>query len=342
MNDTAIDVHGTVLDVHDAVLLDLDGTVYRGGELVPRALESIRSIHERGAAVRYVTNNASQPARVVADRLTGFGLPASADEVATSAEAAAELLAQKLPAGAKVLVVGSQALAAELDNLDLVPVSAVADEPDAVVQGHSPETAWPQLAEACLAVRGGALWVACNEDVTLPTERGELPGNGAMVAALRAATGRQPEVAGKPERPLLDRASSSAAATEPIMVGDRMDTDIAGAVNSGMPSLLVFTGVDQAADLLAAPAGLRPDYVANDLSGLAAPRPEIAIGEKSGWKVAERGSALELAAMSDRDHDPLTALRAMCAAWWQRGSGQVAVRPADQRAGAALAALGLD
>lgn len=100
-------MNDTVLDVHDAVLLDLDGTVYRGGELVPRAQESIRGIQDRGAAVRYVTNNASQPAHVVADRLAGFGLPASADEVATSAEAAAELLAQKLPSGAKVLVVGS-------------------------------------------------------------------------------------------------------------------------------------------------------------------------------------------------------------------------------------------
>lgn len=330
----------TALDVHDTVLLDLDGTVYRGGELIPRARESIHAIHDRGSAVRYVTNNASKPAREVAERLTGLGLPAGADEVATSAEAAAALLGQKLPAGARVLVVGSAALADELEGAGLAPVRTVADEPVAVVQGHSPETAWPQLAEACLALRAGAEWVACNEDLTLPTERGELPGNGAMVAALRVATGLRPEVAGKPERPLLDRATRSAGASAPLMVGDRMDTDIAGAVNAGMPSLLVLTGVDRPADLLAAPPERRPTHVGNDLGALSVAWADVEIREQAGWKVAERGSSWELAATSD-DADPLAALRALCAARWQRGSGAVEVRAADRRAGTALAELGL-
>lgn len=331
----------TALDVHDAVLLDLDGTVYRGGEVIPRAQESIRAIRERGRAVRYVTNNASKPAREVAERLTGLGLPARADEVATSAEAAAALLAQKLPAGAKVLVVGSAALAAELESAGLVPVRTVGDEPVAVVQGHSPETAWPQLAEACLALRAGAVWVACNEDLTLPTERGELPGNGSMVAALRAATGRCPEVAGKPERPLLDRATASAGASAPLMVGDRMDTDIAGAINAGMPSLLVLTGVDRPANLLAAPPERRPTHVGGDLGALSQAWEDVEIREQAGWKVVERGSSWELAATSEEAADPLAALRALCAARWQRGSGAVEVRAADGRAEAALAELDL-
>lgn len=330
----------SVLDVHDAVLLDLDGTVYRGGELIPRAQQSIHAMHDRGCAVRYVTNNASKPARDVAERLTGLGLPARADEVATSAEAGAALLAQQLPAGANVLVVGSSALAGELEHVGLTPVRNVADTPVAVVQGHSPDTAWPQLAEACLALRAGAIWVACNEDLTLPSERGELPGNGAMVAALRAATGREPEVAGKPQRPLLDRATKSARASTPIMVGDRMDTDIAGARNCGMASLLVLTGVDQPASLLAAPPEARPRYVGNDLGALFVPPADVEIREQDGWNVVERGSALELAATSDSE-DPLAALRALCAAWWQRGSGSVELRAADRRSAAALSALDL-
>lgn len=333
MNDTA-------LDIYDAVLLDLDGTVYHGDELITRAKESIYAIHDRGSTVRYVTNNASKSAWDVAERLSRLGLPARADEVATSAEAGAAVLAQKLPTGAKVLVVGSSALAAELEHTGLIPVWTFADDPVAVVQGHSPETAWPQLAEACLALRTGAVWVTCNDDLTLPAERGELPGNGAMVAALRAATGRQPEVAGKPQRPLLDRAVNSARANAPIMVGDRMSTDIAGAVGSGMPSLLVLTGVDGPAELLAAPPGLRPDYVGRDLAALSVAREDIEIREQKGWKVAERGDALELAATSNASAEPLTALRALCAAWWQRGSGSVEVRAADWQSEAALSALG--
>lgn len=335
-------MNDSVLDVHDAILLDLDGTVYRDGKLIARAKESIHAIRDRGSAVRYVTNNASKPARDVAERLTGLGLPARADEVATSAEAGSALLVQKLPAGAKVLVVGSSALAAELENVGLTPVWNFADGPVAVVQGHSPETAWSELAEACLALRAGAVWVACNEDLTLPAERGELPGNGAMVAALRAATGREPEVAGKPQRPLLDRAVNSAGASAPIMVGDRMDTDIAGAIHGGMPSMLVLTGVDRPANLLTAPPGLRPDYVGNDLTALSVGRGDIEIRERDGWKVSERGGSLELTATSDDTAEPLTALCALCATWWQRGSGSVEVRAADRRSAAALSALGLD
>ena len=200
---------GTLLADHDAVLLDLDGTVYRGGQLAPGADEAIAGVREAGVLARFVTNNASKPAQAVADHIRDLGLEADADEVSTSAQAGAALLAAQLPAGAKVLVVGSESLAGEIDNLGLVPVRRVDEEPVAVVQGHSPDTGWWNLAEACLAIRGGATWVACNSDLTLPTERGQLPGNGAMVTALRAATGAEPQVAGKPERPLLDRAVDS-------------------------------------------------------------------------------------------------------------------------------------
>ena len=140
----------------------------------------------------FVTNNASRGADEVAEHLRELGFTAAPDDVVTSAQSAARLLAEQLPAGAKVLVVGTDALAAEVRDVGLTPVRQFADEPVAVVQGHSPETGWPDLAEAALAIRAGALWVAANVDKTLPSERGLLPGNGSMVAALRTATDSEP------------------------------------------------------------------------------------------------------------------------------------------------------
>lgn len=341
---------GTLLDHHDVVLLDLDGTVYRGGQLAPGADEAIAEVRDRAVLVRYVTNNASKPAQAVADHLNSLGLSATAEEVSTSSQAGAALLAEQLPTGAKVLVVGSEALADEVSKVGLTPVREHADEPVAVVQGHSPDTGWWNLAEACLAIRGGALWVACNADATLPTERGELPGNGAMVAALRAATKREPQVAGKPERPLLDRAVASAQAGRPLMVGDRLDTDIGGAVRSGMSSLMVLTGVGTAADVLFASVGDRPEHVADDLRGLHLPHSTTVIGEQSAWKVRVGDGVLELSVDSaqpqpnstDARAAALGALRALCAAWWPLGSGTVDVRAEDSAASAALRELGLD
>jgi glycerol-1-phosphatase len=335
-------VSGTLLDGRDVVLFDLDGTVFRGGELVPGALEAIREVHRLGVAVRYVTNNASKPDQAVADHLIGLGLDAARTEISTSAQAGAAMLAEKLPPGSKVLVVGSPALVSEVDKAGLAPVRDFADEPVAVVQGLSAEIAYRDFAEACLAIRAGALWVSCNGDRTLPTERGLLPGNGALVAALQAATDQDPLVAGKPERPLLDRAVASAGAEAPLLVGDRLDTDIAGAVNAGMPSLMVLTGVSTARDLLEATADSRPDYVAADLRALLQPPAEVAIGEQPGWKVRVDSDELELSAHDgENPRDALSALRALCAAWWAAASGPVAVRGADEHAQDVLRQLGL-
>ena len=136
----------------------------------------------------------------------------------TSAQSAARLLAAQLPSGSRVLVIGTDALAAEVNNVGLRPVRNWTDQPAAVVQGHSPETGWSDLAEAALAIRAGALWVAANVDRTLPSERGLLPGNGSMVAALRTATDREPQVAGKP-RPTLFNDALAAAVRAPARGG---------------------------------------------------------------------------------------------------------------------------
>ncbi|GAA2344911.1 HAD-IIA family hydrolase [Saccharopolyspora halophila] len=328
----------TLRDGHDAVLLDLDGTVYRGGEAAPGALEAIGELHRRGVAVRYVTNNASKPARAVVDHLAGFGLDAEVGEVSTSAQAGAAVLADKLAEKSRVLVVGAPALESEVERVGLTPVREFADEPVAVVQGLFAELTYRDFAEACLAVRAGALWVACNADRTLPTERGLLPGNGALVELLRAATDQDPLVAGKPERPLLDRAVASAGAGAPLMVGDRLDTDIAGAVKAGMPSLMVLTGVSTPRDLVEAVPEERPTHVAADLRGLHELGDDLAIAEQSTWSVRADGAALELSGHGDE----LAALRALCAARWAAGAGPVALRAADDRARATLRSLELD
>ena len=148
----------------------------------------------------------------------------------TSPQAAAVMLADRHPAGAKVLVIGAPWLEESVRQAGLEPVRLAEDNPVAVVQGHSPDTGWRNLAEGCIALRAGADWVACNVDTTLPTDRGMLPGNGSMVAALVAATGLHPRVAGKPERPLLDAAVRQVGSSRPLVVGDRLDTDIACAV----------------------------------------------------------------------------------------------------------------
>ena len=193
---------GTLAQEYDCLLLDLDGTVFRGHELTDGAAESLEKAAGRKL---FVTNNASRSADQVAGHLHDIGLPTTAEDVVTSAQSAAHVLADQLEPGSRVLVVGTESLADEITAVGLRPVRSYDDKPDAVVQGHSPETGWAILAEAALAIRAGALWVAANVDATLPTERGLLPGNGSMVAALKAATDAEPQVAGKPAPTLLTR-----------------------------------------------------------------------------------------------------------------------------------------
>lgn len=331
-----------LIDEHDAVLLDLDGTVFRGGALVPEAGSAIQQVRQYATPIRFVTNNASKEPHSVAQHLRSLGLKAATEEVSSSAQAGAGLLARHVAPGSAVLVLGTTALHAELRALGLIPVRSCDERPKAVLQGHSPHTTWSDLAEACLAIRAGVPWVACNRDATLPTERGELPGNGAMVAALEEATDRSPEVAGKPQRVLLDRAAASAGAEAALMVGDRLETDIAGAVRAGMRSLMVMTGVGTAADLLAAPIDSRPDHVALDLRALHRPGAATAVRDDASWKVGLDEHGLLLASADERDAEPMAALRAMCAVWWRAGSGPISVRPDDEPARAALHTLGLD
>jgi ribonucleotide monophosphatase NagD (HAD superfamily) len=186
----------------------------------------------------------------------------------TSAIAAAVHLASRHPAGSPVLVVGGAGVREALSSAGLEPVDSAEDRPVAVLQGFAPEVGWPMLAEAAVAIRAGAEWVASNADATLPSPRGPLPGNGSLVEAVATATGRRPQVIGKPQPALFTAALVVSGGTRPLVVGDRLDTDIAGAVAASLPSLLVLTGVSSAADLLAAPADQRPTYIGRDLGVL--------------------------------------------------------------------------
>lgn len=295
--------------------MDLDGTVFRGHEPTVGAVDTLADLPAR---VLYVTNNASRSPADVAQHLRDLGFQAATDDVVTSAQAAAGLLAGQLPADAPVLVVGTDALADEVAQVGLRPVRLFADEPVAVVQGHSPDTAWPDLAEAALAIRAGALWVAANVDLTLPSERGLLPGNGSMVAALRTATASEPQVAGKPEPTLMTDALHRGDFRAPLVVGDRLDTDIAGARSSALPSLLVLTGVSTAEDTLRAVAGERPDYLAADLRALTAPAEELKIGPHAAWRVdIDADSAcVTVHATGAETGDDVSVLRATAHAVW--------------------------
>jgi HAD superfamily hydrolase (TIGR01450 family) len=328
------------LDGYDAVLLDVDGTVIRGAETVPEAPDVINELRQAGYAVQFVTNNASRTPDEIAEHLTALGVPTAAADIVTSGQAAGALLANRLPTDAAVLIVGADALAAEVRLVGLTPVTAASEDPVAVVQGHSPRTGWTQLAEACLAIRGGAMWVACNVDRTLPTERGLLPGNGAMVAALQAATDREPTVAGKPARPLLDTAMERAGAQRPLVVGDRLDTDIAGARAAELDSLLVLSGVADAVALLAAPPEHRPSHLGADLRVLRGSIEQARIQARPGWRVDVDDGSLLLHSEGTAS-DPLDALRTLCAAWWVEHSGKVQVCACDDTAAAALDRVGL-
>ena len=306
-------------EAYDTALLDLDGVVYRGAEAVPHAAEALRAAHEHGMRRAYVTNNASRTPETVAEHLTELGVPAAVTEVVTSAQAAARMAVACVGEGGRVLVIGGDGLMAAVRELGLKPVASADDMPDIVVQGYSPDLGWKDLAEATYAVRRGVTWIATNTDTTVPTSRGIAPGNGTLVAAVQAASGKIPQVAGKPELPLHRESILRSGATRPLIVGDRLDTDIEGAVRGNTDSLLVFTGVTTARDLLAAPADRRPSYLAEDLRGLLTPH-VAPIRDGVNFVSARWTAAVVSEQVVLHGHgDKMDALRAMCAAVWDYG-----------------------
>ncbi|TWG97854.1 HAD superfamily hydrolase (TIGR01450 family) [Nocardioides sp. J9] len=307
---------------YDLAMLDLDGVVYIGSEAVPGAAAAIAVARQAGMRVAFITNNASRSPRVVADHLVELGVEADAGDVVTSAQAASRLAREQWGEGARVVGLGAEGLRSSLVEAGLEPVGAY-DDAVGVVTGYGPDVAWKEVMRVAVRVRDGLPWIASNTDQTIPTAFGTAPGHGVLVDMLSRFTGVTPVVAGKPARPLLDETVRRVGGERPLMVGDRLDTDIEGARNAGLDSLLVLTGVTGLAELVAAPPALRPSYLAGDLAGLdrahPAPEPDGRDWGLGGWRARVVDGRLEVEALDggSAEQDPDDAWRVAAAAAWQ-------------------------
>ena len=303
--------------------------MYRGADAVPHAVEALREAEKLSMRRAYVTNNASRTPEAVAEHLNELGVSAYAGEVVTSAQAAARMARSASAPGRRVLVIGGEGLSAAVRERGLVPVASADDLPDIVVQGYAPDLSWKDLAEAAYAVQRQVPWIATNTDLSIPTARGIAPGNGTLVNAVRR----------RPARPRRWPASRSCRCTasrscgrarrKPLVVGDRLDTDIEGAVRGATDSLLVFTGVVKPADLVTAPRDKRPSYISPDLRGLLVPHHAPA-REGAGWKCAKWTAAVVSGQVVLHGYgEAADGLKAICAAVWGQEDDGVGVEDVD-------------
>ena len=302
--------------VYDLALVDLDGVTYRGPIPIPGAITGLAEARAAGMQLIFCTNNASRTAQNVADQLSGMGIATQAGEVLTSALAAADLAAKRLPARAKVLVVGGEGLRQAVTAQGFELVNSAEEQPAAVIQGFDPSVNWSHLAEAAYAVAGGAWHLASNRDLSIPTARGYAPGNGTLVGAVVHATGVEPDSAGKPNPAMYELAVGKAAAQNPLVVGDRLDTDLAGAVSAGYPGLHVLTGVNTARDAILAPARYRPSYFATSLEDL---NQAHTAPQKSGdwWVLGEAAARVVDGGLELRGEETLDLAKAAANAVWE-------------------------
>jgi glycerol 3-phosphatase-2 len=312
----------TPLDGIDVVLADLDGVVYQGPAAIEFAVDSLSRAAAEGMRVGYVTNNASRTDAQVAEHLSGFGLEVTPRDVVTSPQAAVRLLADLVPAGSLILVVGGDGLVDEVQKAGFSITRESADQPAAVIQGFAPEVGWKNLAEASFALHRGIPWVATNTDWTIPVAGGIAPGNGTLVSAVHTAVGRLPVVAGKPEVAIFEEAQRRFDAKAPLFIGDRLDTDILGANRAKMPVVHVLTGIDKAKQLLAAKPDERPTFIVSDLRELFEPYPVMSFSKDDSTatvgasSVRLRGTEVQIVAEGSSELD---LLRAACAVIWKSG-----------------------
>ena len=253
-----------IVDPYDAILLDLDGVLYLGDRAIPGAAEAVARMRLLGKRVAFVTNNSSRTPEEVAGKLSALGVPADPTEVETSALATADLLSARGTRTA--FVVGDRGIR---EALELVGIQVLDGDPqgvDVVVVGFDSKVDYGKLARASLLVGAGAALVATNADASYPTPEGEVPGAGALLASIETTTGSSAEVIGKPHPPLLEAALAKVGGGLPLLVGDRIDTDIVGAASLGWDSVLVLTGVSGRDDLT--DDTTRPTYVVSALSEL--------------------------------------------------------------------------
>lgn len=315
-----------LVDAYDAALFDLDGVIYLGPIAIGGVPEALSELRATGVHVGFVTNNAARTPATVAAHLEDLGITATATDVVNSTQATVRMLQADLPAGTRVLVVGTEALADQLREGGFDPVHSLEDDPVAVVQGYHPALEWHQLELGALAIQSGAHWYATNPDMTRPTERGILPGCGAQVAVVRACVDVDPKVAGKPFRPLLDETVLRLGADHPIFVGDRLDTDIMGANAVGMDSLFVFTGAHGKKDLLEAEPFARPTHIGWGVAALLHAAHAVEVRDNGGRvhcgeQVIQLKDDKASLVTEPRDvEDQLDGLRALLHAVWELGA----------------------
>jgi HAD superfamily hydrolase (TIGR01450 family) len=301
---------GPLWDDYDVAMLDLDGVVYIGPDAVPGAPEHLDAARDAGMHLAYVTNNASRTPAAVARHLRELGIEVADEDVVTSAQAAARVLSDQLPDGSAVFVIGGEGLEVALREQGLRPVQDPDEKPAAVVSGFYADLRWSTVIAGAILVRDGLPWVASNTDLTVPTPAGPGPGNGALVEVVARFADRRPVVAGKPEAPLFEETLRRVGGERPLVVGDRLDTDIEGANNTGYDSLLVMTGVTGLEQLVAARPALRPSYVAADLGGLGRRHDEPATDgdtvSAGGWRATVVDGTVRVSGDGDGPD-----------AWWQ-------------------------
>ncbi|PFG33409.1 HAD-IIA family hydrolase [Sanguibacter antarcticus] len=320
MSELLLSSAAPLVEAYDLGLVDLDGVTYAGHDPIAHAADGLALARRAGMRLVFVTNNASREPGSVSDQLSSLGIPAASDDVMTAAQACATLLGDHVAPGSRVLVVGGAGLVTAVTEAGYVVVTSAEDQPAAVAQGFSPGLSWGDLAEAAYAVAGGAVHVASNLDLSLPTARGFAPGNGALVGAVSAATGVKPFSAGKPAPTMYAMAVARAGAERPLVIGDRLDTDLAGARAGGYPGFHVLTGVSSARDDVLAAPGERPHFIGADLRSLTLAHDAPVLGE-SGWWTCGASSArvvdgkLEVV-VDEAEQDPVNVVRASCNAAW--------------------------
>jgi HAD superfamily hydrolase (TIGR01457 family) len=251
-------------DAYGCLLLDLDGVLYRGDEAVPGAPQTMAWIRARGIPVAFITNNSARTPEQVAAKLEAMGIAAAPSEVVTSGLATAELLEGR--GGGSAFIVGQDGLRTALEDAGVQIVDGEPDRTDYVVVGLDDSADYTKLKRACLLVERGAALVASNPDRAFPSGDGMWPGAGALLAVITTTTGAAAEIVGKPYAPLFEMARRRAGGGAPLVVGDLLDTDIAGAAGLGWDSLLVLSGASTRDDLEA--SQVRPTFVGADLSAL--------------------------------------------------------------------------
>jgi glycerol-1-phosphatase len=251
-------------DRYDAFLFDLDGVLYRAGEPVPGAAEAVARLRAGGKGLAFVTNNSSRTPEEVATRLRRAGVEAAPEEVETSALSTADVLAERRVREA--FVVGEGGLRTALAARGIALLDGDPETAEAVVVGWDRGADYAKLKTASLLVQRGAAFLATNADASYPAPDGLWPGAGALLAAIETTTGVRAEVIGKPHAPIFRAALARAGGGRPLVIGDRLDTDIAGAERLGWASFLVLSGISGRADLDGSP--YRPDFVGDDLGSL--------------------------------------------------------------------------